>query len=301
MKQPFVSVIIPILDDYHRLRLCLDGLTIQTYPADRFEVIVVDNGTDLASYVDVRRRKSSQIRQLREKQPGSYAARNHGLSQAEGEIIAFTDADCIPEPSWLQAGVEAVLSAKRIGLVAGAIEVFAASSGRPTPVEFFEMERAFPQKWYAETRNFGATANVFTKASVIASVGSFDASLCSGGDQEWGRRVAEAGFDVVYAPTARVRHPARRTLDELHAKLWRTLRGTHKLQWQETSWLRRGVRLGELARNSLPPIRFIARTAMQRRPLSERAAIIAVRCYSLYQSQYIHLRLIVEDLVHGMD
>src|SRR5262245_61424835 len=94
---PFVSVIIPVFGDVEPLATCLDHLEHQTYSRACFEVIVADNGCpDLARAV-----RGRDVRVVREPKPGSYAARNAGLAIAAGEIIAFTDADCLPSADWI--------------------------------------------------------------------------------------------------------------------------------------------------------------------------------------------------------
>lgn len=98
----FVSVIIPVLNDSERLKLCLEALEHQTYPKKLYEVIVVDNGSDqsIGSVVS----KFTQATATAESHPGSYVARNKGILIAQGDIIAFTDADCIPALDWIEKG-----------------------------------------------------------------------------------------------------------------------------------------------------------------------------------------------------
>ena len=104
MPAPFVSVVIPVLNDRDRLNLCLRALEKQSYPRDAFEVVVVDNGSD-RPVGDVAL-SAVRVAVLSEPQPGSYAARNTGIRQAKGEMVAFTDSDCIPHEDWLRRGVE---------------------------------------------------------------------------------------------------------------------------------------------------------------------------------------------------
>jgi len=87
---PLVSVIIPVYNDAERLQTCLAKLALQTYSA--YEVMVVDNGSrDLLTVQNiVAAYPFAQL--LTESIPGSYAARNCGIAQAQGDILAFTDA-----------------------------------------------------------------------------------------------------------------------------------------------------------------------------------------------------------------
>lgn len=184
---PFVSVIIPHYNDPKRLALCLEALAKQSYPVERFEVIVVDNASteDISDVIQ----KHPTVRFASEKQKGSYAARNLGLKIAKGDVLAFTDSDCIPAVDWLEKGVECLASDPQIGLVAGAIQIFFENPTRPTPAELYEALVAFPQQDNVELRRFGATANVLTRRNVFEKVGPFRNDVQSGGDFEWGQRV----------------------------------------------------------------------------------------------------------------
>jgi glycosyltransferase involved in cell wall biosynthesis len=218
---PFVSVVIPVLNNTAQLKKCLEALKNQTYAGDRYEVIVVDNGSDEKTEDVVKEFTRTVF--TRESYPSSYAARNKGISIARGDVIAFTDSDCIPFPEWIENGVKHLLRSPNRGLVGGKIQVFFKRPGHPTAVELYESIAAFQQKVYVEKKRYAATANSFTLRSVLNEVGSFEGILQSGGDGEWGRRVYEAGFEQVYADDARVAHPARHSFSEIyrkHARVW---------------------------------------------------------------------------------
>lgn len=225
---PFVSVIIPVFNDEARLVRCLAALEQQTYDADCYEVVVVDNGStrDVAGVVG----GFAHARSLREVQPGSYAARNTGLAHARGEIIAFTDSDCIPQPDWLSKGVEYLVRAGEPTVVAGHIAVFYNIPSQPTPAELYERVTAFPQQKYVEQYRYGATANVLTWRSVLDAVGPFNSQLKSGGDMEWGQRASGAGYRLIYAPDVIVQHPARSSFAELKQKRVRVTVGLERVR-----------------------------------------------------------------------
>ena len=148
---PFVSVIIPTYHDWDRLKLCLNALAQQSYPKDRFEVLVVNNDPeDQPPYVVA----SGNVRLLEEAKSGSYAARNAAIRVAKGEVFAFTDSDCIPDQDWLKHGISAIQSgAERVG---GAVVLF--SDGPDTnnlPTAFqrctaFRQERNVVNGWVFE-------------------------------------------------------------------------------------------------------------------------------------------------------
>jgi glycosyltransferase involved in cell wall biosynthesis len=218
--EPFVSVIIPVYNDAARLTKCLAALQEQTYPRNKFEVIVVDNGsTDEISSVGT---MFPSVKFLKETREGSYAARNKGVLACCGDVIAFTDADCIPSKAWLENGCKALQNHPGCGLVGGGVELFAKDPANPNAVEIYESLFEFRQKLYIEKYNCAATANVITYRKVFQHVGLFDENLKSSGDEMWGRRVCKMGYKAIYCGDAMVRHPARRTLVDIgkkHARL----------------------------------------------------------------------------------
>jgi len=187
----FVSVIIPCLNDYNRLKKCLGILEKQTYPADAYEVIVVDNGASFSPDPGLLEFPHTKV--IHEPRSGSYAARNYGIKRAKGEVFAFTDADCIPSSNWLENGVGKLLEKDNCGLVGGSIQVFFENDSHPTLAERFDKLTTFQQKQNIEKSHFSVTANLFTKKKVVEQVGMFDSDLKSGGDVEWGNRVYQKG------------------------------------------------------------------------------------------------------------
>lgn len=232
MDKPFVSVIIPVYNDSVRLQKTLQALYLQTYPYTRYEVIVVDNASDDGVFTVVRQFPNAQISY--EEKRGSYAARNTGIAAAKGEIIAFTDSDCIPHTDWISQGVQALMDNPKAGLIAGHIEFFFAGHS-PTVGEYVDSIFHLRQEHYSRVQHFGATGNVFTWRSVFDHVGEFNDQLYSMGDKEWGQRVFAAGYEVIYSPKAVVRHPARNTQDLL-AKARRCAKGNALIDTEGFTW-----------------------------------------------------------------
>jgi glycosyltransferase involved in cell wall biosynthesis len=230
--QPFVSVIIPVYNDRDRLTKCLNALQFQTYPYDKYEVIVVDNASE-DNIQDIVK-QFHKARYEYEAQRGSYAARNKGLAVAQGEIIAFTDSDCLPNSDWITKGVQALSENPAAGIIAGNVRFFWAEE-RPTASEYLDSILCLRQAYHARLEHFGATANVFTSRSVFAKVGLFNAQLYSMGDKEWGKRVWAAGYEVIYSHSTIVWHPARQTQDLL-AKMRRCTRGNWEIDPQDLTW-----------------------------------------------------------------
>ena len=101
-KEPLISVIIPIYNVAPYLRECLDSVLAQTF-AD-WEAICVDDGStdESGAILDEYAARDSRFRIIHQKNAGVSAARNAALKKAQGEYIAFVDADDAVVSSWLQ-------------------------------------------------------------------------------------------------------------------------------------------------------------------------------------------------------
>ena len=158
----FVSVIIPHRNDSERLILCLNALNKQTYPSDLYEIIVVDNVSTDEQLKSLKKLMINNFILLEENKPGSYNARNLGLKNTKGNIIAFTDSDCIPNYDWIKTGVNYLNKINNVGIVGGNIELFYKDNNNLNIVELYEKVFAFSQRKYIDKLNFSATANLFT-------------------------------------------------------------------------------------------------------------------------------------------
>lgn len=291
----FTSIIIPVFNDLKRLTKCLDALSSQSYPQELFDVIVVDNN----SSEDVQAVVNSYDFTIYsfEPQRGSYAARNKGISIARGEIIGFTDSDCIPAPNWIEKGVENFLKTPNCGLVAGQIKFYFQDAKRPTLAELYDSSCFLNQEKYINKEHYGATANLFTSASVFKKVGLFNSSLKSGGDREWGKRVFSMGYSQIYASDVLIEHPARVTIKELKSKLIRVVEG----QYESTKAERRSLTDSILnclwdAKPSLRRIYEILFAERQSRAFHQKLGIVYVYIILRYQRAVKRLMLDIDSL-----
>lgn len=209
-----VSVVIPHRGDDHCLHKCLEGLRVQTYPADQTEIIIILNES-LNRSLAFPLLPSEKL--IWDPHYFSYRARNTGIQMANGSIIALTDSDTIPNNRWLEEAVAAMNLG--VDIVAGAIEL--SFSRKPlTPSSSYEKLYAFDQE---KNSRFGrsATANLVAQRTVFDRYGLFDASAQSGEDFAWTTRATQQGATLAYGPHAVVSHPARETLSELLRKAHR--------------------------------------------------------------------------------
>ena len=102
---PLVSVIVPVRNEEHLIAQCLRSLLDQDYPKDRLEVLVVDNDSTDRSREIIRQ---FPVQYLFEKKKGASAARNAGARAARGDLLAFTDSDCVVPSHWVSRLVSAL-------------------------------------------------------------------------------------------------------------------------------------------------------------------------------------------------
>lgn len=213
---PKVSVIIPHYRDLSGLDLCLSALERQTYPRDRFEIVVADNASPegVEAVADVIAARAHLV-VVDEK--GAGPARNGGVAAASGEVLAFIDSDCVAEPAWIE---EAIAGLPGFDFIGGRVRVLVQDPDAITPVEAFERVFAFDFKTYIEKKRFTGAGNLICPRRVFDAVGGFRTGVSE--DVEWSRRAQACGFRLGYAPRAVVGHPARRSWPELLAK-WRRI------------------------------------------------------------------------------
>lgn len=214
--QPFVSVVIPHQGDDEPLSRCLEGLRQQTYPTDRYGVIIVVNEPEQRNLA-CELRDDEKI--VWEPNFFSYNARNSGIEASRGEVIALTDSDTTPSPGWLENGVRAI-NESGADLLAGHIEVTTSTRWLTNPA-LYELMFAFDQSKNV-SGGFSTTANLFVRREALTKLGLFEETARTGGDFDWTRAAVEAGASLVYTPTAIVDHPARESWRALLAKARRT-------------------------------------------------------------------------------
>ncbi|HET9067957.1 MAG TPA: glycosyltransferase family A protein [Amaricoccus sp.] len=212
---PEISVVVPHLNQPDLLELCLASLAAQTLPADRFEVIIVDNGSQHLPEAEVARFPFARL--VVEPTPGPGPARNRGVALAAAPVIAFLDSDCIADPGWLAALLAAFAAHPETTILGGKVVIFAAGP-RPNVAEAFDLVYGIRQEVTIARHRFAATANLAVRREVFEAIGPF-AGLAVSEDMEWGQRADAAGHPTRLAPDAVVRHPARDSMAALR-KQW---------------------------------------------------------------------------------
>ena len=226
---PSVSVIVPVYNGASVLEACLNALFSQDYPGPAPELIIVNNNStdDTATILE---RYRDRIVICNEPEQGSSPARNSGILRATHDLIAFTDADCVPRPDWLRELVTVAQADPWASFVGGAIRAL-----RPTNVIGEFAESLFDhQKAIQESKPpYIITANLMARRSDLFRFGLFNSAFPRGQDTElaW-RAYFFHGARFTFAEHAIVDHVNSASLGELLHKGIQHGRGSARL-WRD--------------------------------------------------------------------
>lgn len=196
-----ISVIIPAKDAAQTLGACLSALKQQTAVSEPVELIVVDDGsTDQTAAVA---HQYGAILIQHETAQGAAAARNSGLRHAQGDLICFTDADCIPTRNWLAEmskpfaetavqGCKGIYATRQTSLVARFVQI--------EYEDKYDLLRPQPQI------DFIDTYSAAYRRELLLAYDGFDERIFYVEDQELSFRLAAAGHKLVFQPDAVVYH-----------------------------------------------------------------------------------------------
>ena len=203
---PLISVVIPSRDRPRQLARCLEALAASACARELFQVIVVDDGSRTPLEPSVREWAGRlTLRVLRQSNAGPAAARNAGAAAAAGQLLAFTDDDCLPDAQWLPAlSRQAAATPQRLlgGRTINALprNPYASASQAIVDVVYrhYNSEPEHPR--------FFASNNMAVPADLFARIGGFSPSFRTSEDRELCDRWLAAGWEMAYVPDAVVRH-----------------------------------------------------------------------------------------------
>lgn len=289
-----ISVIIPHLNQADALVLCLSALAKGIRQPD--QVIVVDNGSaELPKHVhDV----FPNALLLVEPCPGPGLARNTGVMQATGQVLAFIDADCIPDERWLLAAEKHLLQGGTC-ILGGDVRIAYANADAPDALECYESIFAYRMDRYIAGAGFTGAGNMIVTRDVFDRVGPFKGRDIAE-DRDWGQRAASAGFLTRYCPDVRVYHPARRSFADLCRKWDRQL--AHDFaechgKAKRLMWVAKAIML------AFSPVWAVFRVLGSDRISGPRSRILAagilfrIRCYRAFRMMQLSGGLNPEQLL----
>ena len=195
-----VSVIVPAFNAEDTLPECIDALLHQTVARDEYEVIVVDDGsTDGTAQVAQR----SGVIRILQPHRGPGAARNAGIQWARGDLLLFTDADCVPAPNWIEAMALPFVNPE----VAGCKGIYRTHQrnliARFVQVEYEEKYRAMEG---TTSIDFVDTYSAAYRKRVLMHEGCFSEEILAAEDAELSFRLAQRGYRLVFNPQGFVYH-----------------------------------------------------------------------------------------------
>lgn len=223
-RSEFLSVVVPTRNRALLLRDCLASLVDQDFPAGRYEIVVVDDGSvdetpNVVSLIPSRTDRA-QVRYVRREGRGLNAARNAGLREAVGDPVVFVDDDVLAPRSWLTAMADGTLRHPEAACFGGPVHL--RLEGKPPrlcdrdPLGESELELGDAERCV----DLVIGANFCVRRVAVEMVGLFNESLPTYGDEtEWEMRLTRAGGEIVYLPQAWLWH--RRTAEDL--KVFRLL------------------------------------------------------------------------------
>jgi cellulose synthase/poly-beta-1,6-N-acetylglucosamine synthase-like glycosyltransferase len=200
------SVIVPAYNEEDTLPRCLAALEAQSVPRDRYEILVVDDGSsDRTAQIA----QQHGVRLIRQPNAGPAAARNRGVQEARGNLVLFTDADCEPAPDWIEQMIAPFGEGPRDAPLAGAKGAYRTRQ-REAVARFVQLEY---EDRYARMRrqpdiDFIDTYSAAYRRDVFVANGGFDTRFTTSSveDQEFSFRLARQGYRLQFIPQALVYH-----------------------------------------------------------------------------------------------
>ena len=236
---PTFSVIVPTRDRFPKLGACLEALAKQSYPADCYEVIVVNDGSSVSvpsSILAFHQRLDLKILS-RPESNGPGVARNVGASQATGQFLAFTDDDCAPEPDWLQQF--AIHFADHPDHLVGGRVINALTDNLYSAASHVILDVTYD--YYNPRRgraHFFPTSNLALPMDRFRQLGGFNEQwpLAAAEDREFCYRWLERKWQMEHVPAAKVYHRHQLTFVtfcQLHFRYGRGAYYYHQLRGDE--------------------------------------------------------------------
>lgn len=195
MTPPLVSCIVPVYNGERYLGETLDSIVAQTHRP--IEIIVVDDGSTDRSAA-VAEECSAGVRLLRQRNAGPAAARNHGVREAVGSLVAFLDADDLWHPEKLERQVARFQARDELGFCVTHIQNFWVP-------ELEAERRRFQGSRLAEPLPGYSAPTLVVRATTLATVGEFRESMAHTSEPEWFMRASERGVIGELLPDVLVR------------------------------------------------------------------------------------------------
>jgi len=206
VAEPFFSIIVPTYRRPEQLTTCLEALARLDYPSDRFEVIVVDDGSATPPEAVVARfRVALNVTLLTPSHAGPGGARNIGAAQSRGQFLAFTDDDCVPAPNWLRALAARFATAPERAIGGRVLNPLLDNPYSSTSQAILELVYAYYNADPDQARFF-ASNNLALPTLQFRALDGFDATFATSEDRDLCDRWLSHGYLMTFAPEALIYH-----------------------------------------------------------------------------------------------
>lgn len=223
ISKPFVSIIIPTSNRKDLLLIALESLKKLDYPLDKFEVIIVDDGsTDgtIDMLEAIKENVSYSLIILSQERKYISAAKNKGLSVAKGEIIVTTDDDCTFEIDWLSKLIEPFKDIK-VGASGGPDRAPSDDTLFAKCVDYASTSFLGTggirgsQKGKSLGKFYPMGCNMAMRKNALDEIGCFEEGLAPGEDTDVTLRMERKGYKIVYVPEAFAWHRRRNSIGKV--------------------------------------------------------------------------------------
>jgi len=210
---PSVSVIIPVKNRPQDIQECLTGLTFLDYPKDKVEIIVVNDGSSNSTRKVI---QAFNIRGIHLPQSiGASACRNLAAKEAKGDLLGFTDSDCVPHPQWLRE-LSPYFNEEKVGIVGGTVSNFYNRSSLDRYEEVKSSLNMGPLPFRIEegalSSAYVPSCNLLIRKRVFFDAGGFQEDLTVGEDVDLCWRTRKLGYHLLYIPRGKIDHKHRNDL-----------------------------------------------------------------------------------------
>ena len=222
---PFISVIITAKNEERLIRSCITSLRQLNYPKDQFEILIID-GLSADRTAEVAREMGATV--IRNEKQTVSPGRNIGFENAKGELIAFTDADCIVDKAWLSSCVKYFERDDTVACVGGPNLTPADESDFGKAVGFVFDQPVFAAgsihaRELNEVKEVTSIpgCNAIYRQSVLSRVMPLDETMLTGDDTLLNRKILDLGYRLLYTPDVKVFHYRRPSPKKLWKQFYR--------------------------------------------------------------------------------
>jgi len=217
--KPYISIVIPTFNRSTKLSRCLNSLFNQTYPKDRYEIIIINDGsTDDTENIlkEFKKKATCSFSWFSQKNQGIASATNAGVLKSKGEIICFTGDDCIAEKDWIENLVKGFVDDK-VGAVGGNVVGYQAI----TPIQQYAEDAQIVNQERFMIKNKLITGSAAYRRQILTDIQGFDNHLNACVDVDVSIKTQLLGYTLNYMPEAIVYHDHPATIKNLFSQQYR--------------------------------------------------------------------------------